>query len=118
MRKEFLIVSLGWGVGLWLFGYILGILLFPIVPQAFLGWVIMPIGLAATVWVLWKRVKGKSFLYYFLLGLIWTVIAVVFDYFFLVKVFKPADGYYKLDVYVYYGLTFVLPMIMGWRKNK
>jgi hypothetical protein len=31
--------------------------------------------------------------------------------------FKPADGYYKLDVYLYYILTFALPLIVGWRKS-
>jgi hypothetical protein len=41
----------------------------------------------------------------------------VFDYFLLVKVFKPVDGYYKLDVYLYYVLTFILPLIVGWRKS-
>jgi len=36
---------------------------------------------------------------------------------FIVKAFKPADGYYKLDVYLYYALTFALPLIVGWRKK-
>lgn len=46
-----------------------------------------------------------------------NVKAVVCDYFFLVKLFKPADGYYKLDVYMYYFLTLTFPLIIGWRKN-
>jgi len=45
------------------------------------------------------------------------LIAVIFDYLFLVKMFKPTDGYYKLDVYLYYILTFLLPLIVGWRKK-
>lgn len=43
----------------------------------------------------------------------WTLIAIIFDYFFLVKLLKPADGYYKLDVYLYYSLTFILPVVAG-----
>lgn len=43
----------------------------------------------------------------------WTIIAIILDYFLLVKVFNPADGYYKFDVYLYYIFTFVLPLIAG-----
>jgi len=52
-----------------------------------------------------KKIKGDSFKYYLLLAISWTLIAIIFDYLFLVKVFKPADGYYKLDVYLYYLLN-------------
>ena len=83
-----------------------------------IGWIIMPIGVVLTLWVLFKKIKGDSLKYYVGLAVCWTLIAVVFDYFFLVKAFKPADGYYKLDVYLYYALTFVLPIIAGWRKGK
>jgi len=108
---------LGWGFLLWLTGYVLGIILFMIVPPTILGWIIMPIGTIVTIWVLLKKIKGNSLAYYFSLAVIWTLIAIVFDYLFLVKVFKPADGYYKLDVYLYYVLTFVLPLIIGWSKR-
>ena len=77
----------------------------------------MPVGIVLTLWVLLKKVKGNSLKYYLLLAVIWTLIAIVFDYFFLVLVFKPADGYYKLDVYVYYALTFILPLTIGWIKK-
>lgn len=109
---------LGWGVLLWLIGYVLGILLFSFVPPGLLGWIIMPIGTIITLWVLLKKIKSNSLGYYAKLSVVWTLIAILFDYFFLVKVFKPADGYYKLDVYVYYALTFILPLIVGFRKNK
>ena len=36
--------TLGWGVVLWLIGYILGIVLFAFVPSTILGWIIMPVG--------------------------------------------------------------------------
>ena len=117
MSKQFIKDALGWGFLLWLIGYGLGMVLFSVVPLSMIGWVIMPIGTIITLWVLFKKVKANSFKYYVLLGLVWVLIAVVFDYFFLVKAFKPADGYYKLDVYLYYALTLMLPMIVGWRKK-
>lgn len=117
MTKQFLKDSLGWGFILWLIGYGLGIILFSIVPPNLIGWIIMPIGTLITLWVAFKKVKGDSFQYYLLLAIVWTLIAVIFDYFFLVKVFKPADGYYKLDVYLYYIITFIIPFFVGWRKK-
>lgn len=117
MGKKLLIDTLGWGILLWLTGYILGIILFMVVPPSVIGWVIAPIGTALTLWVLLKKIKSASPRYYLLLAVIWTLIAIVFDYFFLVKVFNPADGYYKPDVYLYYALTFVLPVIIGWRRK-
>lgn len=118
MNRQFFKDTLGWGFLLWLAGYILGIILFMIVPSAMIGWVILPIGIAMTLWVLLKKVQSHSFQYYLMLAGVWTLIAVVFDYAFLVQVFHPADGYYKPDVYLYYGLTFGLPLIVGWRKKK
>ena len=117
LTKQFYKDSFGWGFILWFIGYVLGIMLFTVVPLSVVGWIIMPIGTIITIWVLFKKVKADSFKYYALLAVIWALIAVVFDYFFLVKAFKPADGYYKLDVYLYYTLTFVLPLIVGWRKK-
>lgn len=117
MNKQLLKDALGWGFVLWLIGYALGMILFAMVPPSLIGWVIMPIGIIITLWVLFKKVKGNYFQYYVTLAIVWTVIAVVFDYFFIVKALKPADGYYKLDVYLYYVLTFVLPVIAGWKKK-
>lgn len=117
MRNTILKEGLGWGLLLWLIGYVLGIVLFMLVPPAILGWVIMPIGIIVTLWVLFKKIKSKSLKDYFILGAIWTVIAILLDYFLLVKLFKPAGGYYKLDVYLYYILTFLLPVFVGLKKT-
>ena len=117
MTQQFYKDSFGWGFILWLIGYLLGIVLFFIVPPSLLGWVIMPIGLAITLWELLKKIKSESFKNYIALAFIWVLIAVVCDYLFLVLVFKPSDGYYKLDVYVYYFLTFILPLIIGFGKK-
>jgi uncharacterized membrane protein len=116
MSRRFFMDAFGWGFALWLIGFVLGIVLFMIVPQSMIGWVIMPIGIIIALWILLKKVKGDSFQYYALLAVVWVLIAVACDYFFLVKVFKPTDGYYKLDVYLYYAITFLLPLVVGWRK--
>jgi hypothetical protein len=96
----------------------LGIVFFFVLPHPLIGWVIMPIGTIITLWVLFKKIQGDTLKYYFILGVSWTIIAVVFDYLFIVKTLKPADGYYKPDVYLYYTLTFLIPLIVGWLKTK
>jgi len=118
MTKKFIKDSLGWGIILWLIGYVLGFVFFAFIPAALIGWIIMPIGIVITLLVLIKIIKGPSLGYYLGVAIIWTVIAIVFDYLFLVKLLHPADGYYKLDVYLYYVLTFILPLIVGWIKLK
>lgn len=109
--------ALIWGVLLWLFGYVLGIILFMMLPTSLIGWVITPIASAVTIWVLLRKVKSSSLQYYLIVGIAWTAIAIILDYIFIVKALKPADGYYKPDVYIYYTLTFLLPLIVGWSKQ-
>ena len=48
-----------WGFVLWVFGYILGIVLFALVPKELIGYVITPFGIAFTLWVLWKKIKRE-----------------------------------------------------------
>ncbi len=107
-----LLYAVGWGVGLWLIGYVLGILLFAVLPTALIGWVIMPIGVALTIAVL-LRVKREPLWFYATLSVVWMVLAVILDYTLIVKLFSPPDGYYKPDVYLYYALTFLLPLLVG-----
>ncbi len=116
MTKQFFKDAFVWGLILWFIGYALGIVFFPMVPVSILGWIIMPIGIIITIWVLSKKIKEDSFQYYLFLAVVWVVLAIVCDYFLLVKLFKPENGYYKLDVYLYYALTFVLPLLVGWKK--
>ena len=116
MNKQLVKDALGWGIGLWLFGYVLGIILFMIVPQSYLSWILMPIGSAFTLWVLYKKIKKSSMKYYLWLSIVWTIVAVVFDYLFLVSAFKTT-GYYSFHIYLYYFLTFAFPLFVGWHKN-
>ena len=118
MNKPALANAAGWGVALWLFGYVLGIVLFFVVPAAMIGWVILPIGTAVTVWVLLSRVERDTFRQYVILAAVWTEIAIVGDYLFIVLALNPDDGYYKLDVGLYYMLTFLLPFTVGWWKTR
>lgn len=106
-----------WGLALWLFGYILGIIFFAFVPKEQIGWYILPLGVIFVLWVLIKKIKREEFGCYFGLGLIWTIMAVSLDFIFIVKMLKSV-GYYKPDVYVYYALTFLLPLAVGWYKFK
>ena len=117
MTKQLAKDGLGWGFVLWLIGYLLGVMLFPVVPVNLVGWIIMPIGIAVTLWVALKKVRGDTLGYYGLVAICWLLIAVVGDYLFIVKAFRPSDGYYKPDVYLYYALTIAIPLFAGWRKT-
>ncbi|MVS97730.1 hypothetical protein [Devosia marina] len=108
----------GWGLLLWLFGYLLGIALFPVVPTQHLGWYISPLGLAATFFVLWRWAHVKTLAQGLVVGLIWASIAVAMDYVFIVLLLQPADGYYKADVYLYYVSALVLPLLAGWLRGR
>ena len=109
--------SFGWGFVLWLLGYLLGIVLFAVVPVTMIGWIILPIGTVVSLWVAGKKVNGNSLGYYGLVAVVWALIAILGDYLFIVKTFKPEDGYYKPDVYLYYALTLAIPLLAGWRKS-
>lgn len=118
MNKQVLKDTLGWGFLLWLFGYVLGFLFFALVPANMIGYVITPIGVAVTLRVLFKQINSNTLSYYLKLSIAWTLMAIICDYFFLVQVLHPADGYYKFDVYLYYAITFALPLIVGYLRKK
>ncbi len=117
MNKQFFKDAMGWGFVLWLIGYALGMMLFALVPANLIGWIIMPIGAAIALWIAFKKVKGDTLRYYCLVALVWMLIAVLGDYLLIVKALKPADGYYKPDVYLYYALTLAIPLFAGWRRT-
>ena len=117
MDRQLFTDTLGWGFALWVIGYILGFVFFAIIPASLIGWAITPIGTIITLWVLLKKVKGEYLGNYVVIGVVWTVIAVALDYLFVVRLLHPSDGYYKLDVYLYYVLTFILPIVVGYYKT-
>ena len=118
MNKQLVKDALGWGFVLWLIGYLLGLVLFAFVPVSLIGWIIMPIGTVIALWVAFRKVNGDTLRFYCLVALTWTFIAVLGDYLFIVKALKPADGYYKPDVYLYYALTLAIPLVAGWRRTR
>lgn len=117
-KKHIFLNTIFWGFILWLIGYILGFVFFAFVPANYIGWLITPIGIIITLCVLFKKIKRDSFTCYIGLGVIWAVMAIILDYLLLVKLLNPVDGYYKLDVYLYYIITLLLPIIVGWIKFK
>ena len=48
MSTRFLKDSFGWGFILWLVGYVLGVMLFAVLPPSLIGWAITPIGTGVT----------------------------------------------------------------------
>ncbi len=117
-RRMLIMDGFGWGFGLWLFGYLLGVALFFVVPVALIGWVITPVAVLVTAWVLLTRVRVVSIRAQAVVGLVWAMIAVVLDYVFIVRLMAPADGYYRPDVYLYYALTLAMPPAIGWWKRR
>jgi hypothetical protein len=110
MNLKFVIRDvLGWGLLLWLAGYLLGFVFYAVVPVALIGWFVMPFGIALTCLVLWQWVRVDRWSTAVLLGIGWSVIAVICDYVFIVRLLAPPDGYYKPDVYLYYLLMVLLP---------
>jgi hypothetical protein len=109
--------TLFWGFGLWLFGYILGFIFFAIAPLHLIGWLITPIGVAATVYVLWHWLPLPTPRDAIITGVVWAIMAIVLDYIFIVKLLAPPDGYYKLDVWAYYALTLALPLLVWSYKS-
>jgi flagellar biosynthesis protein FliQ len=107
--------ALGLGLVLWLMGYALSMVLFAFVPVSLIGWVILPIGTVVALFVAFAKVRGGTFRHFGVVALCWTAIAVIGDYIFIVLLLKPEDGYYKLDVYLYYALTLAIPLFAGWR---
>ncbi|HWA32716.1 MAG TPA: hypothetical protein VG737_01235 [Cyclobacteriaceae bacterium] len=109
---------IGWGIILWLIGFILGFLLFFVAPVNAIDWIVMPVGIAVTLWVAITKIYDYSLRGYFILGITWAALAILLDYVFIVKMINPPDGYYKLDVYLYYVLTVLLPVVAGVIKTK
>lgn len=104
------------GFLVWLIGYLAGIVLYFFVPADVLGWILFVIFTPIVILICYKRFKkrSESISYYALVAAVWLVIAIAFDYLFLVGLLN-APNYYKLDVYVYYASTFLIPFLVGWK---
>lgn len=118
MNSFFVRDVLGYGFVLWLVGYVLGFVFFALVPAAQIGWYVMPIGIAITIYALWNYIHTASMRDALVVGIGWALIAIVCDYLFLVLLLHPADGYYKLDVYIYYLVTLMTPALVHVLKTR
>jgi hypothetical protein len=102
------------GIGLWLIGYLASLVLFFTPYAGIMGWILLVIFTPITIAVTWwwfRQQKGLSLQYYAKVGIAWVLIAVVFDYLFIVQLFQAT--YYETDVFVYYTLTFLIPVGVG-----
>jgi hypothetical protein len=111
--KHWIIDTIGLGTGLWLFGYLASLLLFFSQFADIMGWIITVVFTPVTIAIAWWWFKGRRLhlTYYMLVGLVWTAIAVVLDYLFIVRLFHTP--YYGPDIFVYYALTFLIPVGVG-----
>jgi hypothetical protein len=106
----------GAGILLWLIGYLASLALFFSPFAGIMGWVLIAIFTPVTIAITWWWFTGRdlSLSYYAGVGIAWTAVAVVLDYLFIVLLFHTA--YYGPDVFVYYALTFLIPMGVGLAK--
>lgn len=108
--------TLGWGFILWFIGFALGMILFPFVPVKFIGLPILAVFIPLAIFIAYKRFNnfGAPTSYYLLIAVIWLGLALILDYVFIVKAFKP-ENYYDFDVMIYYLTTFLIPLIVGFK---
>lgn len=84
-----------------------------------MGWILLafftPITIVIVLW--WFRKRERLPLqYYASVGLAWMLIAIVLDYLFIVLLFHAS--YYGIDVFVYYAVTFLIPVGVGLFLNR
>jgi hypothetical protein len=111
--KEWIKDTIGLGTFFWMLGYLASMVLFFSPFTGTMGWIITavftPFTIVITWW--WFRARNLSLPYYAVVGTVWTMIAVVLDYLFIVLLFQAS--YYGPDVFVYYALTFFIPVAIG-----
>jgi hypothetical protein len=102
------------GTVLWLIGYLASLVLFFTPYAGTMGWILLAVFTPVTIVIvyLWFRKRERLPLpYYAGVGVAWVLIALVLDYLFIVLLFQA--NYYNIDVFVYYALTFLIPVGIG-----
>ena len=118
--KQWIKDTAGLGIALWLIGYLASLVLFFTPYAATMGWILTaiftPVTIAITWWWFRKRehLPGTGTMRVW--DVAWVLIAVVFDFLFIVMLFQ-ATTYYKPDVFLYYVLTFLIPVGVGLYLN-
>jgi hypothetical protein len=112
--KQWIKDTAGLGTALWLIGYLASLVLFFTPFAGSMGWILLAIFTPVTVVIAWWWFGQREPLplqYYAGVGAVWVLIAVVLDYLFIVLMFQAT--YYGTDVFVYYALTFLIPVGVG-----
>lgn len=107
------------GTALWLIGYLASLLLFFTPYAAVMGWILLavftPVTIVIVLW--WFRKRERLHLQYYAgVGVAWVLIAIALDYLFIVLLFHA--NYYGTDVFVYYAVTFLIPIGVGLFLNR
>jgi hypothetical protein len=105
----------GLGTFFWLIGYLAGIVLFFTPFKDSMGWIMLIVLTPFTTGVTWWWFRPREHLslrYYAGVGVAWTLVAVVLDALFIVRLFN-ATTYYSLHIFLYYALMFLIPFGVG-----
>jgi hypothetical protein len=117
--KQWIKDTAGLGTGLWLIGYLASLALFFSPFAGIMGWILLAIFTPVTIAVTWWWFRPRERLpvqYYAGVGVAWMLIAIVLDYLFIVLLFQA--NYYGIDVFVYYAVTFLIPLGIGLFLNR
>lgn len=117
--KQWITDMAGLGIVLWLIGYLASMVLFFSPFAAIMGWILIVVFTPVTIVIAWwwfKRRDRLSLQYYAKVGIAWMLIAIVLDYVFIVLLFQAT--YYGPDVFLYYALTFFIPVGVGLYLNR
>jgi hypothetical protein len=109
----------GLGSFFWLIGYLASLVLFFSSVAGIMGWILLLVFTPVTVAITWwwfRQREPLSLQYYAGVGVAWMLIAMLLDFLFIVLLFHTA--YYKPDVYVYYFVTFLIPVGVGLYLNR
>lgn len=118
--KQWIKDMAGLGTGLWLIGYLASLALyFTPIWETMGGWILLIIFTPLTIAITWwwfNRREQLPLQYYAGVGIAWMLIAIVLDYLFIVRLFHAT--YYGTDVFVYYAMTFLIPVGVGLYLNR
>jgi cbb3-type cytochrome oxidase subunit 3 len=112
--------TLGLGTLFWLIGYLAAMVLFFTPFANIMGWIMLAVFTPFTIAVTWwwfKKQERHPVEYFAGVGIAWTLIALVLDYLFIMVLLK-ATTYYGPDVFLYYSLTFFIPVTVGVYLNR
>jgi hypothetical protein len=112
--KQWVKDTAGLGTVLWLIGYLASLVLFFSPFAGIMGWILLAVFTPVSIAIAWWWFRKREHLpvqYYAGVGVACMLIAIVLDYLFIVLLFHAT--YYGPDVFVYYAVTFLIPVGVG-----